>query len=386
MEALIQKRIRTKEPFAWKNEAHRYDARILSASSASAAASGAASSASHSAVDELMRYVTYQAGEKAGTPAPERRKFAPSKTNSTQGDKTGTNNVATPGLLFESILNLFADAKEELYVKDIVQKAMGKVNPADVPPEMSSAHLVLAALSFLSAPMPSLDQSSEGGHDESEGMKLLHDTFPQLPLLENVSGLSTKITWRTYKLACAEWKGLDSDEALGRKVRNLEAAFLMSTVAFPTRYCLTPRLSSTEEEREVLRTGFVPASMDVLSVSTGVMPSNSRPNTPTPTSSSKKKKKKDGKTAQSTAAASTTSASAVLAATPAKSPILTVPPVSSAAVVPTPLDASALPIIATGPKRKASGDDRSSSADAEPPTKKVAKKVDANAQDAGATR
>ncbi len=41
-------------------------------------------------------------------------------------------------------------------------------------------------------------------------------------------------------------------------------------------------------------------------------------------------------------------------------------------------------LIATGPpKRKASGDDRSSSANAEPPTKKVAK-VDANAQDAGA--
>ena len=265
---------------------------------------------------------------------------------------------------------------------------MGKVNPADVPPEMSSAHLVLAALSFLS--MPSLDQSSEGGHDdESEGMKLLHDTFPQLPLLENVSGLSTKITWRTYKLAYTEWKGLDSDEALGRKVRNLEAAFLMSTVAFPSRCCLTPRLSSTEEEREVLRTGFVPASMDVLSVSTGVTPSNSRPNTPTPTSS-KKKKKKDGKTAQSAVAASTTasasaSASAVLAATPAKSPNLTVPPASSGAVVPTPLDASALPLITSGPKRKASGDDRSSSADAEPPTKKVAKVVDANAQDAGAS-
>ena len=377
MEALIQKRIRTKEPFAWKNDAHRYDASTLSASSASAAAaSGAASSAS--AVDELMRYVTYQAGERAGagTPASERWKFAPSKTNSAP---------VAPGLLFESILNLFADTKEELYVKDIVEKTMGKVNPADVPPEMSSAHLVLAALSFLSAPMPSLDQSSEGGHDdESEGMKLLHDTFPQLPLLENVSGLSTKITWRTYKLAYTEWKGLDSDEALGRKVRNLEAAFLMSTVAFPSRCCLTPRLSSTEEEREVLRTGFVPASMDVLSVSTGVTPSNSRPNTPTPTSS-KKKKKKDGKTAQSTAAASTASASAVLAATPAKSPNLTVPPASSGAVVPTPLDASALPLITSGPKRKASGDDRSSSADAEPPTKKVAKVVDANAQVAGAS-
>ncbi len=344
MEALIQKRIRTKEPFAWKNEAHRYDASVLSAS---AAASGAASSAS--AVDDLMRYVTYQAEEKAGTPAPERWKFAPSKTNSTQGDKTGTN--VTPGLLFESILNLFADTKEELYVKDIVAKTMGKVNPADVPPEMSSAHLVLAALSFLSAPMPSLDQSSEGGHDESEGMELLHGTFPQLPLLENVSGLSTKITWRTYKLAYTEWKGLDSDEALGRKVRNLEAAFLISTVAYPSRYCLTPRLSSTEEEREVLRTGFVPASMDVLSVSTGVTPSDSRPNTPTPTSSSKKKKKKDGKTAQSKAAASTASASAsasasaVLAATPARSPNLTAPPASSGAVAPTctPLDASALP-------------------------------------------
>lgn len=376
MEALIQKRIRAKEPFPWKNKAHRYDASILSASSASAATSGAAAS-SVSAADELMRYVTYQAGEKAGTPAPERWKFAPSKTNS-----TGTN--VAPGLLFESILNLFADAKEsQLYVKDIVEKTMGKVNPADVPPEMSSAHLILAALSFLSAPMPSLDQSSEGGHDdESDGIRLLHDTFPQLPLLENVSGLSTKITWRTYKLAYAEWKGLDSDEALGRKVRNLEAAFLMSTVAFPTRYCLTPRLSSTEEEREVLRTGFVPASMDVLSVSAGVTPSNSRPNTPTPTSSKKKKKKKkDGKTAQSTASAS---ASAVLAATPAKSPNLTVPPVSSGAVAPTPLDASALPIIATGPKRKAGGDDRSSSADAEPPTKKVAK-ADANAQDAGAS-
>ena len=280
MESLIQERIRTKKQFAWKNEAHRYNAGILAAGGADADVSTTA----RTPVDDLMRCVISQAGEKVG----ERWPAVPS-----EGEPASTPTPAKP-MMFEAILNLFADTNEELYVKDVVEKIMDVVNPADVPPELSSTHLILVALSFLSTPIPGLGTgvaNNEGGvKDDDEGTRLLRDTFPLMPLLENVSGLSAKITWRTYKLAYSDWKGLRNDEALRRKVQNLDAAFTMSTVAYQARYCLTPRLTSTEEEREVLRTGFVPASTGA-SVSAGAMPSGSRPNTPTPTAKKRKIKK-----------------------------------------------------------------------------------------------
>jgi hypothetical protein len=273
-------------------------------------------------------------------------------------------------MLFEAILNLFAaDPKEELYVKDVVEKTMDAVNPADVPPELSSTHLILVALSFLSTPIAGLDDrpmANEG--DGDEGMTLLRNTFPSLPLLENVSGLSTKITWRKYKLAYSDWKGLNNDD-LRRKVHNLEAAFNMSTVAYQTRYCLTPRLSSTEEEKEVLRTGFVPASMDV---SAGATPSNSRPNTPTPTAAAKKKKDAPSASTVSTtsrAAAYVPSTAPASATTPAKKSKVEAPLVSSGAPALAAPKPSGPP--STG-KRKASSE-KDSSSPTQPPTKKMAK-------------
>ena len=389
MEALILKRIRTKEPFAWENQALRYDTGISSTGGADDTGAHATTS-----VDDLMRYVTFKAGEEVGIPASERwaggsfeEKNNASATNPSKGKEAGAGNATsstssacpTKPMLFEAILNLFAaDPNEELYVKDVVEKTMDAVNPADVPPELSSTHLILVALSFLSTAIPGLDDramATEG--DEDEGMTLLRNTFPSLPLLENVSGLSTKITWRKYKLAKSDWKGLSNDEGLRRKVHNLEAAFNMSTVAYQTRYCLTPRLSSTEEEKEVLRTGFVPATMDV---SAGATPSSSRPNTPTPTAAAKKKKKD----AQSASTASTTSSAAASASASAPAPAAT-PAKESKVDAPSASTTSGAPALAprkpsvppsTG-KRKASSDQDNSSP-TEPSTKKAAK-IAANA-------
>lgn len=383
MDALIQKRIRTKEPFVWKNEALPYDTGISSAGGADDTSAFTSTSAPATSVVYLMRYVTSKAGEQVGIPASERWTGAPflEERNNVSAPNPSKDSVASPTkpMLFEAILNLFAaDPNEELYVKDVVEKTMDAVNPADVPPELSSTHLILVALSFLSTPaIPGLDDramSNEG--EEDEGMTLLRNTFPSLPLLENVSGLSTKITWRKYKLANSDWKGLSDDEGLRRKVHNLEAAFNMSTVAYQTRYCLTPRLSSTEEEKEVLRTGFVPASMDV---SAGATPSNSRPNTPTPTAAAKKKKK-DAQSASSVSATSSSAAASAPAsapapaATPAKESKVDTPSVSSDAPALAPPKPSVPP--STG-KRKASSEQHNSSP-TEPPTKKVAK-ADANA-------
>ena len=269
-------------------------------------------------------------------------------------------------MLFEAILNLFAaDPNVELYVKDIVEKTMDAVNPADVPPELSSTHQILVALSFLSTPIPGLDAgavspANEG--DEHEGITLLRDTFPRLPLLENVSGPSTKIIWHKYKLAKSDWKGLGNDESWKR----LEAAFTMSTVAYQTRYCLTPRLSSTEEEREVLRTGFVPASMDV-SASAGATPSNSRPNTPTPTAAAKKKKK-DAPTAAANAA------TAASASSSAKESKMDIHSASKAASVPTPTKSSvSTSATAEGSNKRKASSEQDNLPPMEPPTKKVAK-------------
>lgn len=214
MEALIQKRIRTKEPFAWKNQALRYDTCISSTGGADDTGAVTSTSApATTSVDDLMRYVTFKAGEQVGIPASERwvggsleeknnafaTKFSKAK-EAGAGNATSSTSTASPTkpMLFEAILNLFAaDPNEELYVKDVVEKTMDAVNPADVPPELSSTHLILVALSFLSTAIPGLDDramATEG--DEDDGMTLLRNTFPSLPLLENVSGLSTKITWR----------------------------------------------------------------------------------------------------------------------------------------------------------------------------------------------
>lgn len=398
MEALIQKRIRTKEPFAWENQVLRYDTGISSTGGADDTGAVTSTSApATTSVDDLMRYVTFKAAEQVGIPASERwarssleEKNNASATNPSKAKEAGAGNATsststaspTKPTLFEAILNLFAaDPNEELYVKDVVEKTMDAVNPADVPPELSSTHLILVTLSFLSTAIPGLDDramANEG--DEDEGMTLLRNTFPSLPLLENVSGFSTKITWRKYKLASSDWKGLSNDEGLRRKVHNLEAAFNMSTVAYQTRYCLTPRLSSTEEEKEVLRTGFVPATMDV---SAGATPSSSRPNTPTPTA---KKKKKD---AQSASTASTSSSSAVVSA-PASAPAPAATPAKESKVdAPSSSTTSGAPALAppkpsvppsTG-KRKASSDQDNSSP-TEPPTKKAAKTAaNANGQE-----
>lgn len=390
MEALIQKRIRTKEPFVWKNDANRYDAGISSAGGAddtgALTRTGTGTSAPATSVDDLMRYVTFRAGEQVGIPAPERwtgASFSEEGTNKSAPNPPSKERGAGPTkpMLFEAILNLFAaDPNEELYVKDVVEKTMDAVNPADVPPELSSTHLILVALSFLSTPaIPGLDDRAMNANegDDDEGMTLLRNTFSSLPLLENVSGLSTKIKWRKYKLANSDWKGLSNDEGLRRKLHNLEAAFNMSTVAYQTRYCLTPRLSSTEEEKEVLRTGFVPASMDV---SAGATPSNSRPNTPIPTAAAKKKKKDE--TSASTSASTVSTSSSAAASAPAAVPApATTAGKESKVDTPSVSTGSGAPALAppkpsvppSAGKRKASSEQDNSSSPTEPPTKKVAK-------------
>jgi hypothetical protein len=148
------------------------------------------------------------------------------------------------------------------------------VNDADVPSEMDATQLVLAALISLSLKIPGL-----GRHDgldtasttaaatatddndnktDDAGQALVKETFPCLPLLERTDSVTTSLSKRKYRLHSALSSGWSiKDDTVRQRIRNLETAFLSSTLAYPARYRLCSKIGSVVEEKEVLRKGFV---------------------------------------------------------------------------------------------------------------------------------
>lgn len=304
MEAIVQKRVRTADPYPWEDGAERIDSIIPSVVPASWSSSSTASVADADATrtvdandrvasatsiretkaDDLLRYLLSEAAYKSNIPPPQRqvdtdRDTGPEAASSGVGrqrressDESKESPPPPPTshspILFESILGLFPSPQTEVSAQDIVRAVATKVNAADVPSEMDATQLVLAALTFLSTPISGLGtknmdgSSGSSGSNDYYGNALVREVFPCLPLLDRTD-MTIRAINRCYRLSSSLSSSSDwsvKDAKVRQKLGNLEIAFLSSTLAYPARYRLCPKICSAVEESEILMTGFVAPS------------------------------------------------------------------------------------------------------------------------------
>jgi len=121
----------------------------------------------------------------------------------------------------------------------------------NIPPDMDSNQIIYAALSFLSSSCTMLDSRiTVGGTGTS--ITDPHDYFPLMPLLQESSN-GTNESLKLYQGNVSNFKPpfLQHSSFL-TKLSNLEALFWTSTILYPSRLRVIPRMGNASREKLLL--------------------------------------------------------------------------------------------------------------------------------------